>query len=77
MEQTLQPVRSQDTTKVADGHDGCHDTEKGQGRERAEEDWEVKTERDIDLDPRIKVALLTAMLPADYVFPVVGWEVHV
>ena len=40
------------------------------------EDWEVKaknlkTEHDIDLDPRIKVALLTAMLPADlqdYVF---------
>ena len=40
------------------------------------EDWEVKaknlkTEHDIDLDPRIKVALLTAVLPADlqdYVF---------
>ena len=40
------------------------------------EDWEVKaknlkTEQNIDLDPRIKVALLTAMLPADlqdYVF---------
>ena len=33
-------------------------------------DWEVKvknlkTEHDIDLDPRIKVALLTALLPAD------------
>ena len=40
----------------------------------------LKTEHDIDLDPRIKVALLTAMLPADlqdYMFPVVGWEVHV
>ena len=41
------------------------------------QDWEevkaknLKTEHDIDLDPRIKVALLTAMLPADlqdYVF---------
>ena len=40
------------------------------------EDWEVKaknlkTEHDTDLDPRIKVALLTAVLPADlqdYVF---------
>ena len=34
------------------------------------EDWEVKaknlkTEHDIDLGPRIKVAWLTAMLPAD------------
>ena len=40
------------------------------------QDWEVKaknlkTEHDIDLDPRITVALLTAMLPVDlqdYVF---------
>ena len=37
LEQTLQPVRSQDTSKVADGHDGCHDTEKSQGCERADQ----------------------------------------
>ena len=30
LEQTLQPVRSWDSSEVADGHDGCHDTEKGQ-----------------------------------------------
>ena len=63
---------------------GCHDTEDCQGRER---DWDgrskgknLRMEHDIDLDPRIKVALLTTMLPADLqgsVVPVVGWEVHV
>ena len=88
MELTLQPVRSQDSSEVADGHDGCHDTEKGQGRERAdqcgeglggqgEESQDGARHRHGSAHQGGIVDRDVASRLAGLHVPVVGWEVHV